>query len=60
MKEQIRKIPLRVKKVDTLELGVGAVLVLVSFLMPIIFNMHSFPVRQYLFEALHQSLKRPF
>lgn len=57
MKEQIRKIPLRVKKVDTLELGVGAVLVLVSFLMPIIFNMHSFPVRQYLFEALHQSEK---
>ena len=47
MKEQIRKIPLRVKKVDTLELGVGAVLVLVSFLMPIIFNMHNFPVRQY-------------
>ena len=57
MKEQIRKIPLRVKKVDTLELGVGAVLVLVSFLMPIIFNMHSFPVRQYLFQALHQSEK---
>lgn len=57
MKEQIRKIPLRVKKVDTLELGVGAVLVLVSFLMPIIFNMHRFPVRQYLFEALHQSEK---
>ena len=57
MKEQIRKIPLRVKKVDTLELGVGAVLVLVSFLMPIIFNMHSFPVRQYLFQALRWSEK---
>ena len=57
MKEQIRKIPLRVEKVDTLELGVGALLVIVSFLMPIVFNMHSFPVHQYLFEALHRSEK---
>lgn len=54
MKEQIRKIPLRVEKVDTLELGVGALLVIASFLMPIVFNMHSFPVHQYLFEALHR------
>ena len=49
MKEQIRKIPLRVEKVDTLELGVGALLVIVSFLMPIVVNMHSFPVHQYPF-----------
>ena len=43
MKEQIRKIPLRVEKVDTLELGVGALLVIVSFLMPIVFNMDNDP-----------------
>lgn len=57
MKERIGKIPLRVEKVDTLELGIGVTLVLASFLMPVVFNMHSFPVHEYLFEALHQSEK---
>lgn len=59
MKEQIRKIPLRVKKVDTLELGVGAVLVLVSFLMPIIFNIIAFRCASTFFRRC-TSLKRPF
>lgn len=58
MKEQIRKIPLRVKKVDTLELGVGAVLVLVSFLMPIIICI-AFRCASTFFRRC-TSLKRPF
>lgn len=52
MKETLKRIPLRVEKVDTLEFSVGVVLVLVSLLMPLAFNMHNFPVRRYLFEAL--------
>ena len=57
MKEPLKKIPLRVEKVDTLEFSVGVVLVLVSLLMPLAFNMHNFPVRRYLFEALRWSEK---
>lgn len=57
MKETLKRIPLRVEKVDTLEFSVGVVLVLVSLLMPLAFNMHNFPVRRYLFEALRWSEK---
>lgn len=57
MKEALKKIPLRVEKVDTLEFSIGIVLVLVSLLMPLAFNMHNFPVRRYLFEALRWSEK---
>lgn len=52
MKEALKKIPLRVEKVDTLEFSIGVVLVLVSLLMPLAFNMHNFPVWHYLIEAL--------
>ena len=57
MKEALKKIPLRVEKVDTLEFSVGVVLVLVSLLMPLAFNMHNFPVWHYLIEALRWSEK---
>lgn len=57
MKETLKKIPLRVGKVDTVEFSVGVTLVLVSLLMPLAFNMQSFPVRHYLFGALRWSEK---
>lgn len=57
MKEALKKIPLRVEKVDTLEFSIGVVLVLVSLLMPLAFNMHNFPVWHYLIEALRWSEK---
>lgn len=45
--------PLRVEKVDTLELAIGSALVLVGLLMPMFFNVYTFPVRRCLMDALH-------
>lgn len=58
VKNSLKRIPLRVEKIDTLEFVIGVILVLVSLLMPLVFNMHNFPVRRYLFEALRWS-ERP-
>lgn len=57
VKNSLKRIPLRVEKIDTLEFVIGVILVLVSLLMPLVFNMHNFPVRRYLFEALRWSEK---
>lgn len=53
----IKGVPLRVEKVDKLELAIGTVLLLLSLMMPLAFNMHTFPVHFYLFEALQQDEK---
>lgn len=52
MVERLRNGPLRVEDVDTTELLLGMVLVFLSFLMPLLFNIQSFPVPRYVSEAL--------
>lgn len=52
MKERLASCPLRVEKVDTTELAIGASLICLSFLMPLMFNIQSFPVPHHIFIAL--------
>lgn len=53
MNKSWKDCPLRVEKVDTLELAIGSALVLVGLLMPLFFNVHTFHIRHYLMGALY-------
>lgn len=57
MREKLKKLQLSVEKVDSVELVVGVTLLFTSQLMPLFFNMHTFPIRRYLLEALLQDEK---
>jgi len=52
--EQTRKWPLRLVSVDREELLVGAVLIMVSLFMPLIFNVDNFNVLDSLYRAMRQ------
>ena len=55
MKEKVKQnIPLRLVSVDRDELGIGFVLIVISFLMPLVFNVHTFSVGRSLTMALQE------
>lgn len=55
MKEKVKQnIPLRLVSVDRGELAMGCLFILISFLMPLVFNVHSFNVDRSLMRALQE------
>lgn len=57
MKKNWKKLPLRLASVNTKELCIGVILIVISFFMPLFFNVHNFAVLRSIRRALRMAEK---